>query len=521
MKIYSLILFLVLFLIEINTIGISAEEPALDIIITPSQVTLKIKKSFSGDMPDNHTITLHIRSLRSDVSIVDYYLDPFFEEQDRSPPLDINFFPFQATPMNLTSKHRVDLKIMLNLAGKLHPGIYTSKLYVISSSDSITDIPLKIIVSSSDMFIIVCLGFGVFLNLFLFLLSDYGEYRDALRDVVYSTDSSIEEVYYSISEAYDEGKGAHLDRAIREYTNLLWDWENAIVNWEPIFAFKNIVDNSKKVVGLVTESKNKESKEEFPLKVTLVETDKILSQIFNRIKNPNIKEIIKDYDAVLNNFRDLIYAWNHAIDRNGTQNNIENIEKRALRIRDNLELQFREYKATLESPEDFSLLERERDIDYDYLISLERAIDTDFSNRSTVDDRFKHTNLYQRRASVRQRLRSRYELESFMKDYSWEETLLEKIKYIIRRVIGFLDFPFFRGYLKEHILFFSLFITFAVVVINSWQTYLSQTIAFGASGIADIIAAILFGFGSQTVLTEGVGVAKKWAEYRSKPVTEK
>jgi hypothetical protein len=47
---------------------------------------------------------------------------------------------------------------------------------------------------------------------------------------------------------------------------------------------------------------------------------------------------------------------------------------------------------------------------------------------------------------------------------------------------------------------------------NSWQTYLNQAIAFGASGLADYIAAILAGFGSQTVLTQGVGMAKSWAE---------
>ena len=45
----------------------------------------------------------------------------------------------------------------------------------------------------------------------------------------------------------------------------------------------------------------------------------------------------------------------------------------------------------------------------------------------------------------------------------------------------------------------------------------ARAIAFGASGLADIVAAILFGFGSQTILTKGVEVAQKWAVNRSKP----
>jgi len=62
--------------------------------------------------------------------------------------------------------------------------------------------------------------------------------------------------------------------------------------------------------------------------------------------------------------------------------------------------------------------------------------------------------------------------------------------------------------------YLALLLTFAIIVLNSWQTYLKEATIFGASGFADYIAALLFGFGSQTVLTQGVGMAKSWAESR-------
>lgn len=62
--------------------------------------------------------------------------------------------------------------------------------------------------------------------------------------------------------------------------------------------------------------------------------------------------------------------------------------------------------------------------------------------------------------------------------------------------------------------YLALLLTFAIIVLNSWQTYLKEATVFGASGSADYIAALLFGFGSQTVLTQGVGMAKSWAESR-------
>ena len=62
--------------------------------------------------------------------------------------------------------------------------------------------------------------------------------------------------------------------------------------------------------------------------------------------------------------------------------------------------------------------------------------------------------------------------------------------------------------------YFALFITFGIVVVSSWQKYLTEAIVFGSSGISDYLAAILFGFGSQTVLTQGFGIAKGWAESR-------
>jgi hypothetical protein len=62
--------------------------------------------------------------------------------------------------------------------------------------------------------------------------------------------------------------------------------------------------------------------------------------------------------------------------------------------------------------------------------------------------------------------------------------------------------------------YFALFVTFGIVVVSSWQKYLTEAIVFGSSGISDYLAAILFGFGSQTVLTQGFGIAKSWAESR-------
>jgi len=70
---------------------------------------------------------------------------------------------------------------------------------------------------------------------------------------------------------------------------------------------------------------------------------------------------------------------------------------------------------------------------------------------------------------------------------------------------------FWRSRTLEYL---ALLITFSVVVMNSWQTYLKEAVVFGASGFADYFAALLFGFGSQTVLTQGVGLAKSWAESR-------
>jgi len=51
---------------------------------------------------------------------------------------------------------------------------------------------------------------------------------------------------------------------------------------------------------------------------------------------------------------------------------------------------------------------------------------------------------------------------------------------------------------------------------QSLHIYLTKSITFGVSGIADYLAAILFGFGTQTALTQGVGIAKSWAESRAK-----
>jgi len=68
---------------------------------------------------------------------------------------------------------------------------------------------------------------------------------------------------------------------------------------------------------------------------------------------------------------------------------------------------------------------------------------------------------------------------------------------------------------SRNLQYLALLITFAIVVVNSWQTYLKQATVFGASGLADYMAALLFGFGSQTVLTQGVGLAKSWAEART------
>ena len=76
------------------------------------------------------------------------------------------------------------------------------------------------------------------------------------------------------------------------------------------------------------------------------------------------------------------------------------------------------------------------------------------------------------------------------------------------------------GYIQENSLFFSLFIAFAIIVLNSWQTYIDKAIAFGASGPADAVAAVLFGFGSQTILTKGVEVAQKWTATRLKPESD-
>ena len=70
---------------------------------------------------------------------------------------------------------------------------------------------------------------------------------------------------------------------------------------------------------------------------------------------------------------------------------------------------------------------------------------------------------------------------------------------------------FWRSRTLEYL---ALLITFSIVVMNSWQTYLKETVVFGASGFADYFAALIFGFGSQTVLTQGVGLAKSWAESR-------
>lgn len=110
-----------------------------------------------------------------------------------------------------------------------------------------------------------------------------------------------------------------------------------------------------------------------------------------------------------------------------------------------------------------------------------------FMDRRNIEDRFRKTAIFRERARVEERFRG------ILAD--------------------------FRSFAREHWQYLSLAIAFGIVIINSWQTYLSQVIAFGASGVADIIAAILFGFGSQTVLTQGVGLAKKWAEYRVKPGT--
>jgi hypothetical protein len=60
----------------------------------------------------------------------------------------------------------------------------------------------------------------------------------------------------------------------------------------------------------------------------------------------------------------------------------------------------------------------------------------------------------------------------------------------------------------------ALVITFFIVVLGLWQGFFSTITVFGASGVLDYISAIVYGFGSQTIITQSIGIGQSWVQSR-------
>lgn len=324
-KLYPLICISILIIIEINLSSVSAQQPTQDIEVSPSTINIRLHKKLLGmSSTDNQTITIHIRSLFQNVTVVDFFVDPFFEELNRRPPIDIKYFPFKIIQKNLTSPTRVELQITFNIKPNIRSGSYKSKLYVTSSSGSISDIPLNLIISASEWWILIWLFVGVILNLALFLINDIGEYRETLRENVNATDDSIEKAYYSISEAYDKNKDPHLVRVTHEFTDLINEWNIAILKKKPIHILKSLAKKSERIIDLAKKATSIPDGKKNVLRHAIEQANVIIDEAYKVVSKAYEEKRMDDDHIAVRDFIILLERWNEAIDSNG---NIDTFEK--------------------------------------------------------------------------------------------------------------------------------------------------------------------------------------------------
>jgi len=355
------------------TSGVAAQPLTPDIQVSPSKLTIKLSKSLWGTpfslVP---SVTLNVHSLERNVSVVDIFADTFFEEQARWPPISSKILDFTVSNIQLSDFQRTEILVSFNIPSNIHPGTYTSKIYITSSRGSTVEVPISLKISESEVVSGFFISMGVMLNLVLFMIKDIVDERNRLREIVDATEEHITRAYQSICKAIREQRFEDLGPASNyilgqlEFNNLINDWNKAIESNSLAKTFIFIGKKADRIENLVNDAK--------PL-------------------DPNV--------AV-----------------------------------DTVPLDF------LEPP-------------------------SAYQTKKDPEDRFKYNPI---------------------KDVLWRS---ENLQYV------------------------ALILTFAIIVVNSWQTYLGEAIAFGASGLADYLAALLFGFGSQTVLTQGVGMAKSWAESRA------
>jgi len=355
------------------TSGVAAQPLTPDIQVSPSKLTIKLSKSLWGTpfslVP---SVTLNVHSLERNVSVVDIFADTFFEEQARWPPISSKILDFTASNIQLNDFQRTEILVSFNIPSNIHPGTYTSKIYITSSRGSTVEVPISLKISESEVVSGFFISMGVMLNLVLFMIKDIVDERNRLREIVDATEEHITRAYQSIC------------KAIREQR------------------FEDLGPASNYILGQLE-------------------------------------------------FNNLINDWNKAIERNSLAKTFIFIGKKADRI-ENL-------------VNDAKPLDPNVAVDTVPLDFLEPP--SAYQTKKDPEDRFKYNPI---------------------KDVLWRS---ENLQYV------------------------ALILTFAIIVVNSWQTYLGEAIAFGASGLADYLAALLFGFGSQTVLTQGVGMAKSWAESRA------